>query len=129
MAFRTIEITKPTELHMKNGQLEISQEEGVVMVPVEDISQIFCVGPDIRVSTIPFEGHARQSQLMHLQVEMEKEFRELLWGQIIEKKISNQSRALSLLGLEGAEKVMEYALTITSDNVDTNEALAAKDYF
>lgn len=60
---------------------------------------------------------------------MAKEFRELLWGQIIEKKISNQSRALSLLGLEGAEKVMEYALTITSDNVDTNEALAAKDYF
>lgn len=52
MAFRTIEITKPTELHMKNGQLEISQEEGVVMVPIEDISQIFCIGPDIRVSTM-----------------------------------------------------------------------------
>jgi len=94
MAFRTIEITKPAELHMKGGQLEISQKEGVVYVPIEDISQIFCIGPNIRLSTmalsklamnkvalttldekylptaivLPFEGHARQSRLMHLQV-------------------------------------------------------------
>ena len=155
MAFRTIEITKPAELHMKNGQLEISQEEGAVLIPVEDISQVFCMGPDIRLSTmalsklamskvalttldekylptaivLPFEGHARQSQLMHLQVTCPTEFREKLWVQIIEKKISNQARALSLLGLEGVEVVMSYVLKMTMDSVDMNEALAAKDYF
>ena len=155
MAFRTIEITRPSELHMKNGQLEIAQEEGTVMIPIEDISQIFCIGPDIRISTmalsklalhkvalttldekylptatvLPFEGHARQSQLMHLQVAYGEEFKQLLWLQIINKKISNQSRALSIMGLEGAEKVMSYAIELTADNVDMNESLAAKDYF
>ena len=155
MPFRTVEISNPAELHMKNGQLEIRQEEGSVLIPVEDISQIFCIGPDIRLSTmalsklalhkvalttldekylptaivLPFEGHARQSQLMHMQVKCEEEFKKLLWIQIINKKITNQARALSIMGLEGAEKIMSYAMDITAENVDMDEALAAKEYF
>ena len=155
MAFRTIEISRPAELHIKNKQLQIEREQEIVTVPVEDISQIFCIGPDIRISTmalsilsqnkvvlttldekylptavvIPFEGNARQSQIMHMQITYDVQKRNELWKQIIYKKISNQSRALSILGLEGAEKVMEYAMNISDENIDMNEALAAKDYF
>lgn len=155
MAFRTIEISNPAEIHIRKGQLQIEQESGLVTIPLEDISQIFCIGSDIRISTmalsklaiskvtlttldekylptamvIPFEGNARQSQLMHLQVSCGEECKRRIWENIVCKKISNQARALSILGLEGAEKVMSYALNISENNVDCNEALAAKAYF
>jgi CRISPR-associated protein Cas1 len=78
---------------------------------------------------LPFEGHARQSQIMYKQIRYCEENKKKLWMQIVCKKINNQARTLSILGLEGAEKVMSYASDITFENVDYNEALAAKDYF
>lgn len=43
--------------------------------------------------------------------------------------ISNQSRALSIMGLKSAERIAEYVESVNKDNVDYNESLAAKDYF
>lgn len=54
---------------------------------------------------IPFEGHARQSKLMHAQVMTDENVYLDLWLQIIRQKISNQARALSIMGMESAEKV------------------------
>ena len=93
MAFRTVEISNEAEIHIKEGQLEITNEEGPVLIPIEDISLIMAHGANIRLSTmdmsilsqnkvailtldekylptaivLPFEGHARQSKLMHAQ--------------------------------------------------------------
>lgn len=155
MSFRTIEISHPAEIHIKNNQLQIEQENGTVLIPLEDISLIFCIGPNIRISSmalsrmseykivlttldekylptatvIPYEGNARQSQLMHLQVNIGEKEKNELWKQIIYRKISNQSRALSILGLNGVEEVMAYAIDLQDENIDINEALAAKEYF
>ena len=52
MGFRTLEITRPAEIHMKNGQMHIEQEAGEVAIPLEDISVITCIGPNIRISTM-----------------------------------------------------------------------------
>ena len=108
MSFRTIEISHPAELHIKNSQLRIEQESGIVFIPLEDIVHIFCIGPDIRISTMalsrmseykialttldkkylptaivtPFEGNARQSQLMHLQISMDEKIQTELWKRI-----------------------------------------------
>ena len=78
---------------------------------------------------MPFEGHARQSQLMHAQVNTSDEKYLDIWLQIVKQKISNQSRALSIMGLEGAEKIASYVATVNEENVDYNESLAAKEYF
>ena len=155
MAFRTLEITKPTEIHIKNNQLELTQESGQVYIPIEDLAVIMTIGPDIRLSTkdlsiltdnhvvvitfdnkysptalvLPFEGNARQSQLIHRQVGFGDENYRKLWFQIIKQKISNQSRVLSLLGFSGTEKVGAYAEKLTLDNIDSSESLAAKEYF
>lgn len=156
MPFRTLEITEPAEIHIKNSQLEISQEgKDTLLIPIEDLSQITTIGPNIRLSTmdlsilsqshvaittldekylptaivLPFEGNARQSQLIHQQVAFSNENYQTLWLQIIKQKISNQSRALSILGLEGAEKIASYTENLTTENVDINESLSAKDYF
>ena len=155
MGFRTLEIYRACEIHIKEGQLEIASEEGTAIIPLEDLNQIMVHGANIRLSTmdlsiltqnkitvmtldekylptaivLPFEGHARQSKLMHAQVTTSEEKLMELWLQIITKKISNQSRALSILGKSGAEKVSKYLDDISIDNIDSTEALAAKEYF
>lgn len=155
MAFRTIEISHPAEIHIRQNQLEITQEENMARIPIEDLVQIMLIGPNIRLSSmdlsilsqnkvavmtldqkylpttlvLPFEGNARQSKLIHLQVGLPKEKYEELWLQIIGQKIDNQARALSILGLEGVEKVSAYSQNLDAENVDYREALAAKDYF
>lgn len=40
MGFRTLEISHAAELHIKSGQLEITTEEGVAIIPIEDLNQI-----------------------------------------------------------------------------------------
>lgn len=94
MGFRTLEISQAAEIHIKEGQLEITTTDGTVYVPIEDLTQIMVHGANIRLSTmdlsilsqnkvavmtldekylptaivLPFEGYARQSKLMHTQV-------------------------------------------------------------
>ena len=52
MAFRTIELSKPAELHVEKHQLMIRQETDKVSIPIDDILHITCLGPDIRISTL-----------------------------------------------------------------------------
>ena len=149
MGFRTLDINRAAEIHIKEGQLEITTEEGVAHVPIEALEQIMVHGANIRLSTmdlsilrqnkvalmtldekylptaivLPFSGHTRQSKLMHAQANVEEEKYLDLWIQIIKQKIGNQSRALSIMGLEGAEKIGKYAMSVNTKNVDYNESL------
>ena len=94
MSFRTLEITNPTEIHIKNNQLELTRENRQIYIPIEDLNMITTIGSNIRLSTmdlsilaynhvslttldnkysptalvLPFEGNSRQSQLIHQQV-------------------------------------------------------------
>ena len=155
MGFRTVDIGSDAEIHIRKGQLEISNKTGTILIPVEDIDRIMAHGANIRLSTmdlsilsrnkislttfderylptaivLPFEGHARQSKLMHAQVTTSEEKYERLWMSIVESKILNQSRVLSILGLEGAEEVAKYAESIDPSEIDFIEAQAAKRYF
>ena len=51
MGFRTLEISRAAEIHIKEGQLEITTEDGVAVVPIEDLNQIMVHGANIRLST------------------------------------------------------------------------------
>jgi len=35
MSFRTLEITNPTEIHIKNNQLELTQENRQIYIPID----------------------------------------------------------------------------------------------
>ena len=148
MGFRTLEINKACEIHIKEGQLQVTSEDGLAIIPIEDLSQIMVHGANIRLSTmdlsiltqnkvsimtldekyqptaivLPFEGHARQSKLMHAQVNTSDELYLELWIQIIRQKISNQSRALGIMGMNGAEEVSKYVGNLSGENVDISEA-------
>lgn len=155
MSFRTLEISKACEIHIKEGQLQVSSEDGLAIIPIEDLNQIVVHGSNIRLSTmdlsiltqnkvsimtldekyqptaivLPFEGHSRQSKLMHAQVSTNDDLYSELWMQIIKQKVSNQARALGIMGMSGAEMIFRYIDNISPDNIDATEALAAKEYF
>ena len=38
MGFRTLEISHAAEIHIKEGQLEITTDDGIAVVPIEDLS-------------------------------------------------------------------------------------------
>ena len=52
MGLRTLEISKPAEVHVKRGQLEITNEDGSVQIPLDDLMTITCIGSNIRMSTM-----------------------------------------------------------------------------
>ena len=71
MGLSTLEISHAAEIHIKEGQLEITTEEGAAVIPIEDLNQIMVHGANIRLSTMDLS--------------------------IISQKISNQSRQRCLL--------------------------------
>ena len=44
MGFRIIEISHAAEIHIKEGQLEVTTLEGVVLIPMKDLCQIMVHG-------------------------------------------------------------------------------------
>ena len=146
MGYRTLEISSSCEIHIKEGQLEVTSDSGSILIPIEDLSQIMVHGANIRLSTmdlsilsrnkvslmtldekylptaivLPFEGHARQSKLMHAQVLNCSYIYLDLWVQIINRKVSNQARALSIMGMNGAENISKY---LTDDLIEPYRAI------
>ena len=161
MAFRTLEIAHPAELHIRSGQLCIEQESGTAVVPLEDIATIVCLGSGIRISTMAmsmlceneitmlmldtkympsgvlhaYDANARQSLVMRNQISLPELRANEAWRQLIHTKIMNQSRALSILGLDGVEEVAGYAARLTGETpvtcemIEAAEAAAARVYF
>ena len=155
MAFRTLEITGPAEIHLKKGQMEITKEAGAYMIPLEDIATIVCNGAGIRISTmalsqiaghgitlmtidakyhpscvsIPFESNVRQALVLRKQINMTDDDKYMIWSELIRRKIENQARVLAMMGSDGAEKVMAYSAGFDKENIDLYEAKAAKTYF
>ena len=52
IAFRTLEISNEAEIHIKDGQLEVTNKNVVVLIPLEDLSVIMLHGANIRLSTM-----------------------------------------------------------------------------
>ena len=155
MGFRTLEISSASEVHVRRGQLEITKQEEVILIPLEDLSTIVCSGANIRMSTMaqaqiaeagismliidekyhpsciltPVQANVRQTLIMRNQIIMTPEEKNELWKQIIMRKIENQARALTLLGKDGSEKVLRYIMDFDIDEIDSTEANAAREYF
>ena len=155
MAFRTLEITKPSKIHVKESQLLITQEENTFTIPLEDLNHIICMGPNIRLSTMaiskitsfkiiliildekympsvsimPFEGHTRQALMLKKQITISEEKKQDLWYQIIKMKITNQQRVLAMLDRDGITEIDNLIQKLNINNIDETEALAARIYF
>ena len=155
MAYRIIEITKPSEIHVSNHQLQVEQEDGKFSIPLEDIEIILCIGAKIRFSTMglgelnqagivvvgfgkkhepqtiiqPFFPNQRHSFFLEKQINLSEKIKNKIWDKIIQEKILNSARNLAILGLDGFEKISNFATLVKNGDEHNIEALAAQEYF
>jgi len=154
-AWRTILVTKPCRLSMKNRQLLYEpKDEEPIRVPLEDITVIVietnqasmttallsaCAERNIALFScdsyhipnglfMPFHQHSRLSQIAHIQVDMKLPLKKQIWQKIITQKIFNQSELLRYFNKEDFQ-VSVLVDKVKSGDSENLEALAARRYW
>ncbi len=154
-AWRTILITKPCRLSMKNLQFVYeSRDEEIVTVPLEDITVIvlesnqasmsvallsMCAEKNIALFTCdsyhmpnglftPFHQHSRLSQISHIQRDIKLPLKKQIWQKIITQKLTNQSQLLKYFKKDNfqVEVLVDKVKSGDSENL---EALGARRYW
>lgn len=156
MIKKTIYISKPCSVHLKNCQMEVADKESgdIRTVPIEDIgivvvenqrasftipvlnalsdnnvSVIFCNERMMPHSILlPFEGNTVQSETYRLQMDSSEPLRKQLWKQIIEVKIRNQAAVLDAVEKDGTVLKPLYC-NVKSGDADNREGIAARIYW
>lgn len=154
-AWRTILVTKPCRLSMKNLQLVYEpKDEPTITVPLEDVTVIVlennqatmsvallsaCAEKNIALFTCdnhhtpnglftPFHQHSRLSQIAHIQKDMKLPLKKKIWQKIIKQKLSNQAQLLKYFKKDNfsVEVLVTKVKSADSENL---EALGAKRYW
>lgn len=156
MIKRIIEVSNASYLHLKNKQLLIEQNhEQVAQIPIEDIGVlilehsaicltqpliiqcqknnvaiVFCDEKHLPYSTIlPIaESHTLHNKILKQQIAITEPTRKRLWQQIVQQKIQQQAKTLTLLNKESTRlnRLAEQVKTGDSGNC---EAVAAQAYW
>ncbi len=126
-----------------------------ITVPLEDLELIICTGKNIRLSTmalsvlsenkigvviigkdympssivLPYDANVRNASIVKTQLNMGSEIKGKIWQKIVQKKIENQAKCLTLLGLDGTKELMEMISQVNPDDPENIEEMAAKFYF
>lgn len=155
MSWRSVVITQPTKLSVRNRQLKITQDEEW-SIPIEDISSIVLETPQISISSkvmsmmadskvimyscddkhlpngifIPFTSHSRELKIIKSQLECSECFKKRCWQSIVIRKILNQAEVLRLCKKElMSEHLNNISKNVNSGDTTNKEAIAAKGYF
>jgi len=155
-AWKTILITKPCSLSVKNLQLiyKLEDEPATVSIPLEDITVIVIETNQANITTaflskcaennivlfscdkyhipngsfLPFHQHSRLSQIAHIQVAMKLPLRKQLWQKIITQKIANQSKLLDYFDKNNTQ-IKLLINKVKSGDSENLEAFVAKKYW
>ncbi len=155
MSWRSVIITQPTKLSVKNRQLQITQDEEW-NIPLEDISSIVLETSQISISSkaislmaenkivmyscnekhlpngilMPLARHSRELKAIKQQLNSTESFRKRCWQQIIIRKILNQAQVLKLCRKTLMEEhLRNLSQKVNSGDTENKEAIAAKGYF
>lgn len=156
MIKRTLFISKPYHLALKNKQLQVCERGGMVVgsAPVEDlgflvldhpqisftmklveelneynVATVFCNSKHMPSSMLlPLDSHYIQSELFRAQISASEPLKKNLWKQTIETKIRNQARFLDKLGKPSVQ-LKTIAKNIKSGDSDNREGFAARMYW
>ncbi|OHE19286.1 MAG: hypothetical protein A2540_03190 [Sulfurimonas sp. RIFOXYD2_FULL_37_8] len=154
-AWRSVLVTKPCKLSVKNLQLIYEPyEEENIKVPLEDITVIVLETHQATVTTAllsqiaeknialftcdsyhipngcftPFHQHSRLSQIAHIQRDMKLPLKKQIWQKIITQKISNQSKLLDFFEIDNIQLEL-LKDKVKSGDSENLEALAARKYW
>ncbi len=155
MSWRSLIISHPSKLSLKNNQLCIQQEE-VWDVPLEDISAIVIESPQVLITesllskfcenntivyicnskhipngyVLPYYQHSRQPKILKEQISLSEPFKKRCWQKIIKQKVTNQAYVLRCIGkFKIEEKILKIAQKIDSGDSKNIEGQVAKIYF
>ena len=156
MLKRTLFISNPYHLSLKNRQLVVSEKTGVPLktVPVEDIGFVVIDNPQISFTLklveelnehnvavvfcdskhlpssmlLPLDAHHIQNELFRAQINASEPLKKNLWKQTVEAKIKNQARLLEKRGING-NPLKVIANSVKSGDSDNREGFAARIYW
>lgn len=155
MSWRSVVITQPTKLSVKNRQLQITQDEQW-SIPMEDISSVVLETPQINISSktislmaenkivmyscdekhlpngifMPFACHSRELKAIKQQLNCTESFNKRCWQKIIIQKIFNQAKVLKMCDKPiMGEHLENLSQNVNSGDTQNKEAIAAKGYF
>lgn len=155
MAWRGVHISQPARLNIRDKQLVVHQDDGEVLLPIEDIAwlildtqQITLTGSLLSALTeggiamivpdakhhpagmlLPFHQHYAQAHIAHMQTNISLPLKKRLWQELITAKIRNQGNLLKLLGRPRADNLFAMAERVNSGDPENIEAQAARMYW
>lgn len=59
---------------------------------------------------LPYDANVLNAQIAKHQLNMDENLKSELWKRIIQKKIENQAKCLTLLGLDGTKELFEMTI-------------------
>lgn len=156
MAWRSVVISKPARLSLKQGALLVEQTQGTASVPLEDIASLVLDNPQITLTTpllsacaeqqvvvitvndshtpngvfLAHTPHSRAVKVMRQQLAMSQPHKKRLWQLIVQHKIRNQAQLLAQYEQSySVERLLALADRTKSGDSDNCEAIAAQIYF
>lgn len=156
MGWRSVVITQPSGLAIRQGSLELRQPAGLARIPLEDIAHLIidhqavtltasvlsqCAEAGISVITVgpthlpnavltPFLPHSRALRVMRAQLAATVPTTKRLWQRLIQQKIANQAELLLDIGEEDTgNRLSHMADSVRSGDPQNLEAQAAQIYF
>jgi len=155
MSWRSLIISRPAKISLKNNQLRIAQEE-ILDVPLEDVSVLVLESQQILITEglisklcqnntvifvcdskhipngyiLPYYQHSRQLKVIKEQIALSEPFKKRIWQSIVKQKVKNQAYVLKCVGKHDAEeKLLKLSEKIDSGDTQNIEGQAAKIYF
>ena len=156
MSYRTINISKPCKISVKNHNFLYSPvDDNAISVPISDISIVILETKQVVITSpllskmakhnillfstdeshvpngvfTPFHQHSRFTLVSHLQVEMSIPLKKKLWQSIIKQKIYNQGTTLEQFKTEGHKELILLSKSVKSGDSSNIESYSAKAYW
>ena len=157
MGWRTVVISKPSKISLKNHNFLYSPHESEnIRVPITDISVIVLETHQVTITSAllsklaelnvllfscdkkhtpngmftPFHQHSRFSLMVHLQTKWSEPFKKRLWQKIVIDKISNQSTVLiKTMKNKEAKEIENLSKQVKSGDSSNIEGSSAKVYW
>lgn len=154
MVWRSVVISQPARLRREHFALVVDQTQSA-RVPFEDIAVIVLNHREITLTHpvlsacadygiglystgdnhqpngvfLPFLQHSRATRMQRLQLDLDKPTAKRAWARIVQAKVRNQARCMSLCGVDDPQRLESYARRVKSGDTGNMEAQASAYYF
>ncbi|MCB1559656.1 MAG: type II CRISPR-associated endonuclease Cas1 [Xanthomonadales bacterium] len=156
MGWRSVIVSKPARLSVKNRQLLLEQGEGdSVTLPLEDLCVLVLDTPQTVVTgallsefaahaiavitcdashhpngtLLPYLPHSRTMRVMHKQLALSLPQKKRAWRSLVQQKLRNQGQCLSRFRPGAGDFLFKQAGMVRSGDPDNRESAGARYYF